>query len=92
MRKNLVCLTLYIICTGLYFTSCSSTRHLNEGEYLLVKNEVTANRAEIPTQSEIIYLVKPVACHQTFGFFPWKAGIYQSALPKEGKKDSKFRQ
>lgn len=92
MRKSRIFFTLCALWAGVCITSCSSTRRLNDGEYLLVKNEVTANRTEIPTQSEIIYLVKPVACHQTFGLFPWKAGIYQSALPKEGKKDNKFKQ
>lgn len=92
MRKGLVFFTLCMLWAGASMTSCSSTSHLNDGEYLLVKNEVTANRKEIPTQTEIIYLVKPVACHQTLGLFPWKSGIYRSAIPKEGRKDTKFKQ
>ena len=72
-------------------SACSSTKKLKEGEYLLVKNSVTANRKDIPTQTEIIYLVKPAACTRFLGY-PWKTAVYQSMLPEDGKKDRKWRQ
>lgn len=73
-------------------SSCSSTRKLKEGEYLLVKNEVTANRKEIPAKNEIIYLIKPAANKKFLGLFPWKAGIYQAMMPKNPENDGKFKQ
>ncbi len=72
--------------------ACSATKHLKEGEYLLVKNEVSANRKEIPVQSEIIYLVKPEANRRFLGLFPVRAAIYQSMLPKEQQKDRHWKQ
>lgn len=92
MNIRIRCFTLCLLAVLLLLSSCSSTSRLNDGEYLLVKNEVSANRAEIPTQSEIIYLVKPNASQRFLGLFPWKAAIYQSALPSDEQKDSKWKQ
>ena len=73
-------------------SACSATKNLKEGEYLLVKNEVSANRKEIPVQSEIIYLVKPAANQRFLGIYPLRAAIYQSMLPKEQQKDRTWKQ
>ena len=82
----------FVLALAIGLSACSSTKKLKEGEYLLVKNEITANRSELPIRSDIIYLVKPTANHLFLGRWPVRAAIYQSMLPEEGQKDRKWRQ
>ncbi len=82
---------LAILLPLLLLEACSSTRGLKENEYLLVKNEVHSNR-KLEQQNDILYIIKPQANQQFLGMIPLRANIYQSSLPKEGKKDSRWRQ
>lgn len=88
-------LLLGSIFTGIIvlLSSCSSTKHLNEGEYLLVKNKITTNKKDLPSKGDLYYLAKPVSNHQFLGLFPLKAAVYQSLSPKkEGAKERKWKQ
>ena len=91
MKGNPLFTRIILLMLPVILTACSPTRRLNEGEYLLVKNEISTNRKELP-QSEIKQLVKPSANHKMLGIYPMRATIYQSMLPKEGKKDRKWKQ
>ena len=73
-------------------SACSSTKNMKEGEYLLVKNEISSNRKDLPSESEMRYLIKPDANHRFLGIWPLRAAIYQSMLPKPDRKDRKWRQ
>lgn len=42
----------------LFFSSCVPTKKLEEGQYMLVKNKVVADKKEVPT-NDIIYVVRP---------------------------------
>lgn len=72
--------------------SCSSTRKLGKGENLLVKNTVTADSKEIPTKTEVTYLIKPSANSLFLGLYPLRAALYQQMLAENGKKDRKWKQ
>ena len=92
MKGKSVFTQLAWIMPAILLTACSPTRQLKDGEYLLVKNRVTANRQEIPVRTEIAQLVKPTANHLFMGLFPIQSAVYSSMLPDEGKKDRKWKQ
>ena len=73
-------------------SACSSTKNMKEGEYLVVKNEISSNRKDLPSENEMRYLIKPDANHRFLGIWPLRAAIYQSMLPKPDRKDRKWRQ
>ncbi|MGI6292549.1 MAG: BamA/TamA family outer membrane protein [Bacteroidales bacterium] len=75
----------------LFFSSCVPTKKLEEGQYMLVKNKVVADKKEVPT-NDIIYVVRPNTNKKFLNLFFWKAGIYQSATPKDSTKDNKTKQ
>ncbi len=75
----------------LLFTSCIPTKKIEEGQYMLVKNKVVSDKKEIPT-NDIIYIVRPTPNKKFLNLFFLKAGIYQSATPKDSTKDNKTKQ
>jgi len=58
---------------------------------MLVKNKIIADKKEIPTK-DIIYVVRPITNKKFLNLFFWKAGIYQSMMPKDTAKDNKAKQ
>ncbi|NLJ82920.1 MAG: BamA/TamA family outer membrane protein [Bacteroidales bacterium] len=91
MKKHKKQYSLYLLIGMLFFASCTPTRKLTEGQYMLVKNKVVADKKEIPI-SDIIYVVRPMTNKKSFNLFFWRAGIYQSMLPKDSTKDNKTKQ
>ena len=71
--------------------SCVPTRKLTEGQYMLVKNKIIADKKEIPTK-DIQYVVRPIPNKKFLNLFFWKAGVYQSMLPADSTKDNKGKQ
>lgn len=71
-------------------SSCSNTRLLNKGEYLLLKNSISYKDKNpgIPTD-ELLTIAKPRPNQKFLGTFRTKLYLYK--LGTNGKEDSKFR-
>lgn len=70
------------VCLLLFLPGCSPERHLNEGEYLLVKNVVKVDDKKVDVADDLVYVVRPQTNKKTFGLFLWRAGIYEAMEPQ----------
>lgn len=75
--------------------SCSSTKPLAEGEYMLVKNKVTVTDARNPNFEELKSYVRPIPNKKFLDIIRFRTMWYSLGQPtfdKNGQlKDSKFR-
>lgn len=75
--------------------SCSSVRHLPEGESMLVRNRVKVVDAKSPDFDDLVSYVRPVTNKKFMDIFRIKTVFYDWGVPtydKNGElKDSKFR-
>ena len=81
--------------SALLFCSCSSVRHLPEGESMLVKNNVVVKDAKSPDFDNLKTYVRPVINKKFMDVFRIKSVLYDWGRPtydKHGEtKDSKFK-
>ncbi len=93
MKKRLL---FFLGLTALLFSSCSSTKHLNEGEYMLVRNTVEVKDAKNPDFDNLKSYVRPITNTKFMDIFNLKTMFYSLGQPtydKNGElKDSKLRQ
>ena len=86
---------LLFVAIALFLGSCSSVRHLPEGESLLVKNNVVVKDAKSPDFDNLKTYVRPVINKKFMDIFRIKTVFYDWGQPtynKQGEtKDSKFR-
>ena len=87
-KINLINLLIGMLCI---FASCNTTKNLQDGQYMLTKNKVIADKKEVPTK-DILYVVRPITNKKFLGLFFWKAGIYQTMMPTDTTKDNKAKQ
>ena len=81
--------------SALFLCSCSSVRHLPEGESMLVKNNVTVIDAKSPDFDNLKTYVRPVTNKKFMDIFRVKTVLYDWGQPTYNKKgetkDSKFK-
>lgn len=85
-------LNIIFLCIGMLIliSACTPTRNLHQGQYMLTKNKVIADKKEIPVK-DIIYVVRPIPNRKFLQLFYWKVGIYQSMMPSDTTKDNKAK-
>ena len=78
---------VYCILISLLGVSCNPTKHLNEGEYLLRKNNITlktdkgiTRRGELKDNIERLIVQKPN--RYVLGLFPYKVWLYNARYEK----------
>lgn len=75
--------------------SCSSTKHLAEGEYMLARNNVVVKDAKNPDFDDLKSYVRPIPNKKFMDMINVRTMIYSMGHPKYKKngtwKDSKFR-
>ena len=81
--------------SSIFIYSCSSVRHLPEGESMLVKNKVKVVDAKSPNFDDLNSYVRPVTNKKFMDIFRIKTVFYDWGRPKYKKngevKDGKFR-
>ena len=86
---------LFLIISGICLYSCSSVRHLPEGQTMLVKNEVKVKDAKSPDFDNLKTYVRPVTNKKFMDLFRVKTVFYDLGQPTYNKKgetkDGKFR-
>lgn len=86
---------ILLIASVLLLGSCSSVKHLPEGESLLVKNNVVVKDAKSPDFDNLKTYVRPVTNKKFMDIFRVKTVFYDWGQPTYNKhgetKDSKFR-
>lgn len=84
-----------MIVSSIALYSCSSVRHLSEGESMLVKNEVKVKDRKDPDFDNLKSYVRPVTNKKFMDLFRVKTVMYDWGQPTYDKngntKDSKFR-
>lgn len=67
--------------------SCNSIKVLQEGEVMLVRNEVEFSKKS-EKNTDLIYYVRPISNKKFLDVFPIKTSIYSWGYPKYNDKDS----
>jgi len=81
---------LLFIAISVALSSCNITRHVPEGQYLLVKNKVEIDNKKIDTD-ELYGIIKQKPNRKILGLIRFHLGVYNYANTKK-EKDSKFRE
>ena len=93
-KEHLFILLLFVSALGL-LSSCSSTKPLADGQYMLVRNNVEVVDEKNPDFDNLKSYVRPIPNKKFMDVFSIKTMCYSAGQPtfdKEGKlKDSKFR-
>jgi len=93
--KRSVKTLLFLIVSGICLYSCSSVRHLQPGESMLVKNEVKVVDAKNPDFDNLKSYVRPIPNKKFMDLFRIKTVFYEWGQPTYDKngntKDDKFR-
>ena len=95
--KHVIRFAVLLIATAVLH-SCSSTRHLKDGEYMLTKNTVKVTDRKGDEFNDLYYFLRPVPNKKFIDVFPIKTSLYATYAPKRDPetdtivKDSKFRQ
>jgi outer membrane protein assembly factor BamA len=80
-KQNSHLLILSLGCI-LYFSQCNTSKHLNDGQYLLTKNIIVENGKKI-RKHQVHELVKQKTNKKTWGFLPLYLQIYNLASNKK---------
>lgn len=87
---------LFFILLTFIIVSCSSTKNLQENEYMLVKNSINFTDYKGSEFDYIENYIRPIPNKKFIGIFPIKTSIYGNYQPKIMKdgsiKDNKFNQ
>ena len=94
MKRNLW-LFIFLLLSSVCMFSCSSVRHLTDGESMLVRNKVKVVDAKSPDFDNLASYVRPVTNKKFMDIFRIKTVFYDWGTPKllpNGEyKDTKFR-
>lgn len=78
----------YLVLIGLCFTHCTTSKHLNDGQYLLSKNSILLNQQKVKNK-EVYQLLKQKPNKQFLGIAPIYLFLYNIA--EEENKGSWFK-
>ena len=73
----------------LFFSACSLTRYVPEGEYLVSKVRIISDNKDIKPNESKSY-VRQEPNHKTFGFIPLPLGLYSMSGEDTTKWVNKF--
>lgn len=94
MKRSIRISALFLI-SSIFLFSCSSVRHLPDGQVMLMKNEVTVKDAKSPDFDNLKSYVRPVTNKKFMDLFRVKTVFYDWGMPTYDKngntKDGKFR-
>lgn len=94
MHRFSIYLPLFAL-VALLFSSCRSTRILSDGEYMLIKNNVTVNDAKSPDFDNLRSYTRPLPNKKFMDVFNVKTMAYAAGYPRTDNKgivhDSKFK-
>lgn len=86
---------IFLIFSSIFLYSCSSVKHLPEGEVMLVRNSVVVKDEKNPDFDNLKSYVRPVTNKKFMDLFRIKTVFYDWGVPTYDKngntKDSKFR-
>lgn len=89
-------LPLLVLAISMLFASCSSTKPLTEGQYMLTRNNVQVLDERNPDFDNLKSYVRPVTNKRFMEVFSLKTMCYSAGQPTYSKtgelKDSRFRQ
>ncbi len=96
-RLTLTLIGLVLIACSAILPSCSPSRYLKDGEYMLTKNNVKVVDSKNVLFDDLYYIVRPVTNKKFLEIYPLKAARYVNHLPVTDSagnviKDTKFMQ
>jgi outer membrane protein assembly factor BamA len=74
-------LTSIAICIAIYFSNCSTSKHLEGNRHLLTKNTVTVDGQKVKNK-EVFALIKQKPNKKILGFIPLYLNIYNLSSPQ----------
>lgn len=92
--KRWLCIFLFLL-PAIFFSACSSTKHLTDNEYMLTRNSIKMDDVKGTDFDDLVYLLRPETNRKFAGILNFKTAVYASHQPKVDTvtgvvRDSKF--